>query len=216
MSKAAVAPQAPQSEPHVVDGDLPEWCVDALRRSAVTAWDIETSGLDWAHDRIATCQIYSPSVGTFLVQTPTRSPRNLVSLLQDANVAKVFHHAMFDLRFMYSQWHAEAQSVFCTKIAAKILGPGSDKTTLQDLTRDFLGVRLDKSERTSNWLASVLSSQQINYAAADVVYLPALMSALHDRLAENDRWDLAIACYTFLPIRVRLDVLGSGDVFAYK
>lgn len=217
MSTGALAPKTDDPRDlHVVDSDLPEWSVEALRNSPITAWDIETSGLDWAHDRIATCQVYAPCVGTFLIRHPAPAPRHLVSLLEDVNVIKVFHHAIFDLRFMHAQWKADARSVFCTKIAAKILMPGSEKTTLQDLTRDFLGVHLDKSERLSNWLTNVLTPQQVDYAAADVLYLPSLMSTLHDRLVDNNRWDLAIACYTFLPTRVTLDVLGSGDVFAYK
>jgi ribonuclease D len=218
MSKTSVAPEVEnrQDSLSVVDRDLPLWAVDAFRKSPVTAWDIETSGLDWANDRIATCQVYSPLVGAFVVRISGEPPRNLIALLEDEEVVKVFHHAMFDLRFIYAQWSQDVRSVFCTKIAAKILMPSSDKTTLQDLTREFLGVHLDKSERMSNWLANDLSIKQLNYAAADVRYLPALMAALHIRLNQNDSWDLAVACYDFLPTRVKLDLLGSADVFAYK
>jgi ribonuclease D len=201
---------------NVVDGDLPEAALEVFRRCQLIAWDIETSGLNWAHDRIATCQVYSPSVGAFIVRISDDIPRNLVALLVDAEIIKVFHHAMFDLRFLHYQWSVEAESVLCTKIAAKVLSPLLQDTTLQGLTRDILGIHIDKGERLSNWLSHRLSPRQIDYAASDVIYLPALISELQSRLIESDRWDLAVSCFGFLNSRVRLDIIGAGDVFAYQ
>lgn len=198
-------------------GDLPDDMVARLRGEPVVAWDIETSGLDWTVNRIATCQVFAPSVGAFVVQlTSATAPPNLALLLADERVPKVFHHAMFDLRFMYYQWGVEARSVLCTKIAAKILTPGAEASTLQALTQEWLGVHLDKSQRLSNWMRATLTSEQLGYAAADVAYLPALISILRARLTTAERWHLATSCFDFLPSRVKLDVIGSGDVFAYK
>jgi len=205
-----------QTDVYIVDGDLPSSALNQLLRSSVVACDIETTGLDWTTDKIATCQVFSPSTGAFIVRISDEVPHNLVSLLDDAAVLKVFHHAMFDLRFMGYQWNLDAKSILCTKIAAKILMPGSQDTALQAVTRNFLGVHLDKTERLSNWLSSSLTPGQLSYAAADVIYLPALISVLQERLVETGRWDLAISCFEFLRTRVKLDILGAGDVFAYQ
>ncbi|MDB5937300.1 MAG: putative 3-5 exonuclease [Massilia sp.] len=205
-----------RTDVYVVEHDLPTSVLNQFLTSSVIACDIETTGLDWTTDKIATCQVFSPSAGAYIVRISDEIPRNLASLLDNASVLKVFHHAMFDLRFMHYQWNLEARSVLCTKIAAKILMPGSEDTSLQGVTRDFLGIHLDKTERLSNWLSSSLSPRQLSYAAADVIYLPALISVLQEKLLESGRWDLAISCFEFLPVRVRLDILGAGDVFAYQ
>ena len=205
-----------RTDVYVVEGDLPSSVLTQFLQSPVIACDIETTGLNWMTDKIATCQVFSPSAGAFIIRILDEIPHNLALLLDNAAVLKVFHHAMFDLRFMQYQWNLDAKSVFCTKIAAKILLPGSPDTTLQAVTRDFLGIHLDKTERLSNWLSNRLSQRQLNYAAADVIYLPTLISVLQDKLVETGRWDLAISCFEFLPARVKLDILGAGDVFAYQ
>jgi ribonuclease D len=44
---------------------------------------------------------------------------------------------------------------------------GLDQTGLRNLAGIFLGFRIPKGTRTSNWAAAQLSAQQITYAATD-------------------------------------------------
>ena len=53
------------------------------------------------------------------------------------------------------------------------------------------------------------------YAATDVVYLSDLYDQLMLRAQRTGADDLIRASYEYLPTRVKLDLLGSGDVFAY-
>jgi ribonuclease D len=197
-------------------GDLADEDLQEARRTGVVAWDIETSGLDWKQDKIGTCQILIPNYDLFLVHvTADVPPTNLRSLLVDSNVMKIFHHAMFDLRFMSYQWSAEPRNVTCTKIASRIYDPLEHDHSLQWTLSKYLHVTIDKRPRISDWLSQRLSDQQLEYAVSDVLYLPQLLSFFENELKRSDRWTLALQSFQFIPIRVKLDLLGSGDVFRY-
>ena len=65
--------------------------------------------------------------------------------------------------------------------------------------------------------AMELTSEQLAYAASDVLYLHALWAKLEAVLIREGRLALAEACFAFLPTRGRLDLLGyeAPDVFAH-
>lgn len=203
--------------PVVLRDDLTGDLAAALHAAPRVAWDIETSGLDWRSDRIGTCQIHAPEVGTIIVQLNGHQPTRLPELLADPNVLKVFHHAPFDLRFMSWHWSTSAESIACTKIASKLLAPHApnEAHSLQALLDRHLGVRISKAERISDWLADDLSEEQLRYAAADVTHLLPLLDVLDKELANANVSDLYGRCTQFLPTRVKLEVGGYGDVFAY-
>lgn len=207
------------SLPTVAPGDLPTTLLDAYRRSVLLAWDIETSGLDWRQARIGTCQLFAPGIGAAVISVADGvRPTRLVSLLEDPQVPKVFHHAPFDLRFMMHAWDAKPASIRCTKVASKLVEPAApnDVHSLQSLVARYLGVELQKGEvRTSDWTAGRLSPEQIQYAVADVIYLPALLASLSDRLAALGLGWLYDRCCEFLPARASLELGEYPDVFAY-
>lgn len=91
---------------YVGRGDLPSELADAYDQAGRLAWDVETSGLDWRHDRLATCQVFAPEVGPCVISMNGEKPVRLLRLLEDPAVEKVFHHAPFDLRFMVRCWDA--------------------------------------------------------------------------------------------------------------
>lgn len=197
--------------------DISQATFERLRDDGRVAWDIETSGLDWRREQIGTCQLYSSSTGTIIVQVGRKRPELLCALLARQDVLKIFHHAPFDLRFMVSHWKADVRSVVCTKVASKILSPGlpSEDHSLKGLLRTRLGIEIQKDQRLSNWLASDLSFDQISYAANDVVHLLSLYDKLVELLQSADLGQLYQQCCSFLPARVALDLDGRGDVFAY-
>jgi ribonuclease D len=92
----------------------------------------------------------------------------------------------------------------------------NDVHSLQSLVARYLGVELQKGEvRTSDWTAGSLSPEQVQYAAADVLYLPALLASLGARLAALGLGWLYDRCCDFLPARAALDLSDYPDVFAY-
>jgi ribonuclease D len=105
--------------------DLGEAFLKSARQRGVAALDIETSGLDWRSQRIGLCQVYVPGFQPVLIKTKKGiAPPHLLKLLADNSVQKIFHHAMFDLRFLAYHWLAVTDNVVCTKIASKTNRPG--------------------------------------------------------------------------------------------
>ena len=185
-------------------------------RAGIVAWDTETSGLDWRKDRIGICQLYAPNEPVAIIKVGDIPPKKLRSLLSDASVRKVFHHAMFDLRFVSYHWKVLPQNIACTKIASKLLDvKNENKHSLQSVLKQHLGVVIDKNERLSNWLSSKLTEEQISYAARDVMYLLSLLDVLERELRSRGLLEFAHKCFAHIPARVRLDILGYGDIYTY-
>lgn len=201
----------------VVTGDVSEGLMAAAMEAVAVAVDIETSGLDWASDTIASVQLAVPSGPIEIVRIDSVTvPHKLVDLLESVQCLKVFHHAMFDLRFMRQAWGIRASRIACTKVAAKLQDP-SDAIghRLINLLDHYLGVRIDKSQQVSDWLRPEWSAEQIVYAANDVRYLVPLLYALLSKLRRDDLERLALRCFEHIPTRVELEVRALGDVFAY-
>lgn len=202
--------------PHqLFDGDLPPSVATQLSRAPRIAGDIET-GLNWSTDTIALCQLYADGLPVTMVRVTHTPPPRLRSLLENSAVQKVFHHAMFDLRFMAHCWSAHPQNVACTKIASKLLFPDKpDEQKLQRLLDRFLGVGINKAEQLSNWFAPSYSAAQLAYAAADVIHLGELLDKLLRELDRRSLRTLAERCYAHIPTRVQLEIGAFGDVFIY-
>jgi ribonuclease D len=143
-------------------------------------------------------------------------PERLVSLLENPRIMKIFHHAMFDLRFLHYRWRLIPANTACTKIASKLLTPERPEGhSLASLTQQYLGVTLNKTWRTSDWLSSNLAPAQLEYAGNDVVYLSSLLQSLMSTLKGRGLDDLARRCFAHIPAQVQLDVRGYKDVFGY-
>jgi ribonuclease D len=203
------SPTEPESRVQRVDGDLPV----GFSAAGAVAVDIETSGLDWSRDRIATVQILNAGTTTLVVVGPRR-PDRLVALIDAPDVAKIFHHAMFDLRFLSHAWGARPRHILCTKVLSKILDPDAPTHSLGPLVQRHLGVHLEKGLAVSDWFGP-LSDAQVRYAVEDVVHLPALYQTLRDKLQRAGRWELSQAALAFLPTQVELDLLGVVELFRH-
>lgn len=202
----------------VVRRDLPAEFADAFAGTSRVAWDVETSGLDWLHDRLGTCQLFADEVGVVVVGLVETVPPRLAALLENPAVEKVFHHAPFDLRFMMHAWRTRPASIRCTKVASKLLSPQApnEDHSLKSLVLRHLGVRLEKGAvRTSDWTAASLTGSQVEYAAADVIHLLDLLDVLKGELEAAGLAALYEECCGFLPARVQLELGGYPDVFAY-
>jgi ribonuclease D len=192
---------------------------DRSRYHDTIAVDTEAMGLDHRRDRLCVVQL-SPGDGTAdVIQIPVgggKSP-NIVTLLADPGIVKIFHFARFDLGILLHAFGVMPSPVFCTKIASRLVRTYTDKHGLKDLTRDLLGIEVSKQQQLTDWGAETLTDSQIAYAAADVLHLHALKNKLDALLAREGREALAASCFRFLPDRVRLDLAGwaNEDIFAH-
>ena len=201
----------------LLSDDVDERFLARANGSGRIAWDIETTGLDWRSAHIGTVQVATVNEIAVVQLKPGQVPSRLSRLIASTSVEKVFHHAPFDLRFMTWSWHVRAHRVVDTKILSKILDPAvpSDQHSLKPLLERYLGVHITKDEQRSDWAASVLRTEQVAYAAADVRYLLALFDTMTKRAQDIGVWELACASFSYLPTRVALDLRGSADVYVY-
>jgi len=198
-------------------GDLPDlanYDVDAI------AIDTETLGLNPLRDRLCVVQI-SPGDGTAdVIQIAAGQKRapNLVSLLKNRRITKLFHFGRFDLAVLYNAFGVMPEPVFCTKIASRLVRTYTDRHGLKDICNELLGVSLSKQQQSSDWAAETLSPEQLEYAASDVLYLHRLREKLMERLVRDGRLKEAEACFRFLPTRSKLDLMGwdEQDIFAHS
>ncbi|WP_321335124.1 ribonuclease D [Breoghania sp.] len=199
-------------------GDLPS--LDAYPAGGAVAIDTETMGLNPHRDRLCVVQL-SPGDGTVdvvqIAQNQTEAP-NLAALLTDPARVKIFHFARFDIAALQNGLGIATTPIFCTKIASRLVRTYTDRHGLKDLTRELIGVELSKVQQSSDWGADTLSEAQLTYAASDVLYLHALRDELVVRLEREGRYEIAQACYDFLPTRARLDLDGwpDTDIFAHS
>ena len=199
----------------VHEGDLPA----DLDLGAVVAVDSETMGLRFRRDPLCVVQLSAGDGDAHLVRLnrPAYDCPNLKRLLADPGVLKLFHYGRFDIAMFQLHLGVETAPVYCTKIASKLARTYTDRHGLKDVVRETVGVELSKAQQSSDWGATVLSPEQVAYAASDVLHLHAAKARLDDMLAREGRTSLAQACFDFLPTRSRLDLAGwdESDIFSH-
>jgi ribonuclease D len=193
------------------DGDLPDGVLTGVDSVAV---DSETMGLRLGRDPLCVVQLSAGEGDAHVVQMrrPTYEAPNLVKLLTDPAITKIFHFGRFDIAMFYLHLGVVTAPVYCTKIASRLARTYTDRHGLKDVTKELLGVDLSKAQQSSDWGAQRLTDDQLAYAASDVLNLHALRRRLDEMLVRERRDGLARACFEFLPHRAVLDVAGWEDV----
>ena len=196
-------------------GDLPS----GLNLGSVVAIDSETMGLKPQRDRLCLIQLSSGDGNAHLVQFErcNYTAPNLVKLLEDPDITKVFHYARFDVAIIKKYLRAQTNSIYCTKIASKLVRTYTDKHGLKDLCKELLDLDLSKQQQSSDWGAKNLTEEQKKYAASDVLYLHKIKEILDQRLLREKRDKLAAFCFEFLQTRANLDLIGfeNEDIFSH-
>ena len=201
---------------HLYQNDLP----DGLNLGPIVAIDCETMGLDPHRDRLCLIQMSGGDGDCHLVQVAigqTEAP-NLVAMLENPDVLKLFHFGRFDIAAMMNAFGAMTAPVYCTKIASRLVRTFTDRHGLKTLLQDMVGVDISKHQQQSDWGAPKLTAAQLDYAASDVLYLHQLRNAFNVILAREGRTEIAKACFDFLPMRAKLDLVGwpETDIFAHS
>ncbi len=199
---------------HLHKGDLPA----GIKFKDSIAVDTETTGLRLHRDRLCVVQLSAGDGDAHLVQIISGVPAsNLAEILADQKIEKIFHFARFDLAMIQRHLGVRCAPVYCTRTASRLVRTNTDKHGLKDLCRDLLGVEISKQQQTSDWGAEGLTKEQMEYAAADVLYLHKLRDIMNTLVEREGRKDLLEACLGFLPDRAALDVAGwaDEDIFAH-
>jgi len=106
----------------------------------------------------------------------------LGEVLANPNALKIVHACSEDIEVLYYKYpQAHINNIFDTQIGLAFLGYGL-QVGYQKALKHFLDIDISKAETRSDWLARPLSSEQLQYAASDVEYLPQLYDVVVDGL----------------------------------
>ena len=161
-----------------------------LSGEPLLAIDTEAASFHRFHDRIYLLQLSTRQETAIVDPLAVTSLEPLAAVLRNPDVEIVFHDADYDLRLLRMEYGFTATNLFDTRIAAQLLNePG---VGLAALLEKYFGIQLDKRFQRADWSARPLSSEMLEYAAADTHYLPALRDHLRERLQETGRLEWAL------------------------
>ena len=194
--------------------DIPK----SLKLGNLIAIDTEAMGLNHQRDRLCLIQLSNGNGTCHLlkINDVTNKPKNLIKILKDKKILKIFHYARFDVGILNYTYDINIQNIYCTKIASKLVRTFTEKHGYQDLCLELLNKKILKTKQTSDWGANKLSPSQKKYAATDVLYLHQLKYKLDKMLLRENRIKISEACFNFIEHRVSLDLLGWSDLDIFK
>ncbi len=194
--------------------DLPS--ETSLKNATTIAIDGEFSGLNPLTDKLHLLQLCDGSDMVHFVKFNGKyNAPHLKSLLENEKIKKIFHFGRADLGFLKQHLSINVRNIFDTKIASKICRKFTSNHGLKDLSKDLIGVKLDKEMQTSDWGKEEYTKEQIQYAANDVLYLHKIKEELEKILKRENKNEIAEECFKFLETRTTLDLNGLGDIFEH-
>ncbi|MDA9643767.1 ribonuclease D [Candidatus Pelagibacter sp.] len=194
--------------------DLPD---DLKLGNDVLAIDGEFMGLNVRRDPLCLIQISSGNSDAHIVQLDrkTYNAPNLVKILSDENVTKIFHYARADMAHIKYYLKTDVKNVQCTKLQSKLARTFTDSHSLKTLIKEFANVDVSKQFQTSDF-GGELSTAQLKYCANDVIYLHKIHEELNKILERENRTKLYEDCLKFLKTRVDLDLaLFKEDIWSH-
>ena len=188
--------------------DLPE----DLNLGNTIAVDGEFMGLNFNRDPLCLLQISSGNMDAHIVQLNRENYKapNLIKLLNNKNIRKIFHFARADLTFIKYYLKIEVSNIEDTKIKSKLARSYSDKHGLKDLIKEFINIDVSKQLQSSDF-GGKLTPAQLKYCANDVVYLHKINEELNKILVREKRMKLYEDCIKFINTRVNLDLASFKD-----
>ncbi len=194
-------------------GDIPE----NLNLGNRIAVDGEFMGLNVRRDPLCLIQLSSGNSDAHIVQFDRNNydAPNLVKILSDEKIEKLFHFSRADLAHIKYYLKTETNNVLDTKIASKLARSYSDNHSLKTLIKEFVNIDISKQFQSSDF-GGELSPAQLKYCANDVIYLHKIHDELYKILERENRVKLYNDCLKFLKTRVDLDLaLFKEDIWAH-
>ena len=155
------------------------------------------------------------SIYCHLILDLRKKPKNLIKILNNNKITKIFHYARFDVAVLKHTYNISLKNIYCTKIASKLVRTYTDKHGYKDLCKELLNETISKIEQSSDWGGKLSKDQKI-YAATDVFFLHKIKKKLDIMLKRENREDIAKACFEFIYHRIDLDLGGWQDTDIFK
>jgi ribonuclease D len=170
--------------------------ISSIGGSKLVALDTEGASFHRFVDRIYLLQVSTRERTAVIDPLPIGSPAELGALIEDPSVEIVFHDADYDLRLLQQDYGWQVRNVFDTRVAAQLLGIKA--FGLAALLEQYFGVKLDKKHQRADWSMRPLTTDMLDYASQDTMYLPGLRDELKSQLEQKGRWSWAQEEFTRL------------------
>ena len=193
--------------------DLPE----DLKLGNIIAVDGEFMGLNVRRDPLCLIQLSSGISDAHIIQFDRKNYNapNLVKILRDETITKIFHYGRADLAHIKYYLKTETNNILDTKIASKLARSYSDNHSLKTLIKEFINIDISKQFQNSDF-GGELTPSQLKYCANDVIYLHKIHNELSKILERENRIKLYQDCLKFLKTRVDLDLaLFKDDIWSH-
>ena len=156
--------------------------LQGMADSRAIALDTESNSFHHYPEQLCLIQIATRHKVYIIDTISLKELASLKEVLVDDSIKKVIHGADYDIRSLDRHYGFRIRNLFDTSIAARFIG--ITQFGLAALTRDLLGITINKSKRLqrTDWGRRPLSAEALEYAATDVRHLLALREILDQRL----------------------------------
>lgn len=156
--------------------------------------DTETTHLDPLVARVRLLQLSTPEKVYLLdlFQIPPSALAPITAILEAERPVKVLHNAKFDAKMLRHHFGIELTALFDTMLASQLISAGdpNQRHGLSDLALKYLGQRMEKTVRASQW-SGPLSQAMLEYAAQDAAVLLPLRHRLIEEIKERQLIEVA-------------------------
>lgn len=166
------------------------------------AVDIETNHLNFRKGDIKLISIYSEGKYAYVYEDISE----LKDILEDDNIIKIFHNAIFDVVWLKHNG-INVRNYVDTMLMAQILQ--YEDVSLKYLTKELFNVDLDKNlQSCENWQSEELTEAHKQYCLEDSKYTYYLYEALMDEIVAEDLQDVFDREMDVIPAMVELKLNG--------
>lgn len=170
--------------------DLVAFC-DLAKKEGWLALDTEFVRTRTYYAKLGLVQLWAG--GEWLIVDPLNGVdlRPLWQLLREQSVTTVMHAAGEDLEIINHQCPGAPEKMFDTQIAWAFLHEGK-QIGYAGMVEEMCGVTLDKSLSRTDWLHRPLTGPQLDYAAADSLYLAQVYPELKKQIEASPQYDFFV------------------------
>lgn len=156
---------------------------DTLRQVTSIALDTEFVRTRTYYPQLGLVQLFDGENTALIDPLGITDWAPLQAILQDTHITKYLHAGSEDLEVFLNVFGSMPQPLIDTQILAAFCGRPMS-WGFAAMVEEYSGVKLDKSESRTDWLARPLTERQCDYAAADVWYL---LPIAHKLMAETEQ-----------------------------
>lgn len=173
--------------------------------------DTETTGINPRRDKLCLLQLKATDT-VFVIKVNTLPESvftEIMGIINKENKTWVLHNAKFDLKFLYASGVNVVANIKDTMLMETALyqGDTKDRVSLRNMAMNYCSIELDKTEQTSDW-SGYLTSEQLTYAANDVIVLEQVYNAVHDEVTARGLEEVATIENNAVKATARLEFTG--------